>query len=127
MVPVLLVLALLIAILAVIFALQNTALVAVTFLVWKFEQSLALVLLLAVAAGVLVGLLTLLPANLRQRFQLSGQRKKIEGLEKNLNDMKLKEEARLKQEAEKVKPAVQPIAPSPSTVSNQDANPPNEF
>jgi len=127
MVPVLLVLALLIAILAVIFALQNTALVAVTFLVWKFEQSLALVLLLAVAAGVLVGLLTLLPANLRQRFQLSGQRKKIEGLEKNLNDMKLKEEARLKQEAEKVKPAVQPITPSPSTVSNQDANPPNEF
>jgi len=127
MVPVLLVLALLIAILAVIFALQNTALVAVTFLVWKFEQSLALVLLLAVAAGVLVGLLTLLPANLRQRFQLSGQRKKIEGLEKNLNDMKLKEEARLKQEAEKVKPALQPIAPSSSTGSDQDANPPNEF
>lgn len=101
MVPVLLVLALIIAILAVIFALQNTTLVAVTFLAWQFEQSLALVLLLAVAAGVLVGLFTLFPSNIRQRFQLSALRKKVEGVEKSLLELRAKEEERLIAEKEK--------------------------
>jgi len=47
----LLIIALLIAILAVIFALQNAIPVSITFLVWKTEGSLALVLLVALAVG----------------------------------------------------------------------------
>lgn len=111
MVPVLLVLALIIAIFAVIFALQNTALVTVTFLLWTFEQSLALVLLLSLAAGVLVGLFTLLPTTFRQKFSISGQRKKLDALEKSLAEMKAKEEARLAAEAEKAKAVAQPSTP----------------
>jgi uncharacterized integral membrane protein len=42
------------AILTVIFALQNPIPVGVTFLVWKFEGSLALVLMLTFTLGVLV-------------------------------------------------------------------------
>lgn len=40
------------AILTVIFALQNAIPVGMTFLVWKFEGSLALVLMLTFALGV---------------------------------------------------------------------------
>ena len=49
------VLALLIAIVAVVFAVQNTAMITVSFLVWSFEGSLALVLLATLLVGVLIG------------------------------------------------------------------------
>ncbi len=52
MITLLLILALIIAVIAVIFALQNTAAVSVSFFVWQFNQSLALVLLLAAFVGV---------------------------------------------------------------------------
>jgi len=118
MVPILLVLALIIAIFAVIFALQNTAMVTVTFLLWTFEQSLALVLLLSLAAGVVVGLFTLLPTTFRQKFSLSGQRKKLDALEKTLAEMKAKEEARLAAEAEKEKVTAQTSTPPAGASGN---------
>lgn len=49
-----LIVALGLAILTVVFALQNTVPVVVTFLIWKFEGSLAMVLMLTFALGVLV-------------------------------------------------------------------------
>ena len=49
-----LIVALGLAILTVIFALQNAIPVGVTFLVWKFEGSLALVLMLTFTLGALV-------------------------------------------------------------------------
>lgn len=122
MVPILLVLALIIAIFAVIFALQNTAMVTVTFLLWTFEQSLALVLLLSLAAGVVVGLFTLLPTTFRQKFSLSSQRKKLDALEKTLAEMKAKEEARLAAEAEKAKAASQPSTPPAGAVTTASGN-----
>jgi putative membrane protein len=76
MITVFLVLGLIIAVVAVIFALQNTAAVTVSFFIWQFDQSLALVLLLAVALGVLIAVLTLLPTVIREKWQLSGRRKK---------------------------------------------------
>ncbi|NDJ18144.1 LapA family protein [Myxacorys almedinensis] len=54
-------LALLIAIVAVVFALQNSAPIAVQFLGWQSQDSLALILLLTFTFGVLVGLLISLP------------------------------------------------------------------
>jgi len=122
MVPILLVLALIIAIFAVIFALQNTAMVTVTFLLWTFEQSLALVLLLSLAAGVVVGLFTLLPTTFRQKFSLSGQRKKLDALEKTLAEMKAKDQARLAAEAEKIKAAAQPSTPPASAAPTASGN-----
>jgi len=42
------------------FSVQNAAPVAITFLFWKFEASLAIVLFLTVIAGVIAGILIVL-------------------------------------------------------------------
>jgi|SRR5688572_28057316 len=71
------------AILTVIFALQNPIPVGVTFLVWKFEGSLALVL---ITLGVLVSLLVSIPAIVRRRSAISNRQKKIDELENRLRE-----------------------------------------
>jgi uncharacterized integral membrane protein len=71
--------ALIIAILAIVFTLQNADIILVTFLVWKFEGSLALVLLLAFATGVIASLLILLPKAMKK-----GQKKRIEELNRDI-------------------------------------------
>ena len=73
-------------ILTVIFALQNAIPVGVTFLVWKFEGSLALVLMSTFALGVLVSLLVSIPAIVKRRSAISNQKKKIEELENRLRE-----------------------------------------
>ena len=70
--------ALTIAILTVIFALQNTIPVLVTFMFWEVEGSLALVLMLTFALGVLVGLMVSIPAMLKRRSAISNQKKNIQ-------------------------------------------------
>ncbi len=72
---------LIIAVIAVIFALQNIAAVTVTFFFWSFHGSLALVLLLSVSAGVLISLLASLPGLIRGRWTAVTQRKKLAALE----------------------------------------------
>ncbi|MGH7848161.1 MAG: LapA family protein [Candidatus Binatia bacterium] len=81
-----LIVALGLAILTVIFALQNAIPVAVTFLAWQFEGSLALVLMLTFALGVLVSLLVSIPAIVKRRSAISNQTKKIEELENRLRE-----------------------------------------
>lgn len=90
MITLLLILALIIAVIAVIFALQNTAAVSVSFFVWQFNQSLALVLLLAAFVGVIIGLLTILPGSIKTRWQLAARNKKIASLEKEIEELKEK-------------------------------------
>ena len=81
-----LVVALGLAILTVIFALQNPIPVSVAFFGWEFEGSLALVLLLTFALGVLVSFLISIPAILKRRSAVSTQTKKIEELENRLRE-----------------------------------------
>jgi lipopolysaccharide assembly protein A len=69
-----------IAIAAVAFALQNNVPVTVTFLVWRFDGSLAMVLLLALAIGAVVMALVTTPGALKARWTLSRQRKEIAAL-----------------------------------------------
>jgi uncharacterized integral membrane protein len=69
-----------IAIGAVAFALQNNVPVTVTFLVWRFDSSLAMVLLLALAIGAIVMALVTAPGALKARWALSRQRKEIDEL-----------------------------------------------
>jgi lipopolysaccharide assembly protein A len=78
---VLVILALLISGLAIIFALQNIAPVTVTFFLWSFHGSLALVLLASVAVGVLICLLAALPGLVRGRWTTGSQKKKLSQLE----------------------------------------------
>jgi uncharacterized integral membrane protein len=81
-----LIVALGLAILTVAFALQNAIPVGVTFLVWKFEGSLALVLMLTFALGVLVSLLLSIPAIVKRRSAIANQTRKIEELENRLRE-----------------------------------------
>jgi len=79
-----LIVAIIVAILAVVFALQNAVPITVSFLTWKFESSLALVLLITIALGVIMSLLVSVPSMIKTRKMISGQKKRIKELEWNL-------------------------------------------
>jgi uncharacterized integral membrane protein len=100
-----LILSLLIIALVVVFAVQNTALTTVNFFVWTFQGSLALILLIALSAGVLISLLASLPTMVNNRLTLRSHKKKLVELEANLSDHKgkLEEAERKLQEQEKGK------------------------
>lgn len=76
--------ALLIAVLAVVFALQNTAPATVSVLFWSFRGSLALILLGALIAGALISFFASLPTLARSKWAQRGQRKKLAALEASL-------------------------------------------
>jgi lipopolysaccharide assembly protein A len=76
--------ALLIALIAVIFALQNTQVVSINFLAWTFQSSIALEMVVTLIAGVLVGILAMLPGSIRSQLQISSKKKEKAGLEASL-------------------------------------------
>lgn len=75
-----------IAVIAVIFAVQNAFPVTVTFFIWKFEGSLALVLLLTFLFGFLTSLLTSSPAAIKRRLTISNLRKELEKIKRELEE-----------------------------------------
>ena len=87
---ILLIFSLIVAIVAVLFAVQNAAPVPVQFLFWKYQGPLALSLLLSVLLGVLISMLFSLPSLTRSKMTIRNQRKKISELETGLNDAKVK-------------------------------------
>jgi uncharacterized integral membrane protein len=93
--------ALFISVLAVIFAVQNNTDATVTFAVWKFEESLALILLVAVAAGALISFLFSLPSNIKTRWTIRQQRKKMNEIETQLTSLRSQLEAIQLKESEK--------------------------
>ena len=106
-----LILALAFAIVAVIFALQNTAVVTVTFFSLSFEGSLALVILVVVAVGILIGVLVMAPGRVKSSLSNARNRKKIGSLEASLDEKKAK-----LTEAEKPAP---PPPPEPPKTTGQ--------
>jgi uncharacterized integral membrane protein len=76
--------ALAISFVAVLFALQNIVPVTVTFLGWRFEGSLALVLFVALVAGALISVLASVPTLVRGRWTTTHLRKQVATLEANL-------------------------------------------
>jgi uncharacterized integral membrane protein len=108
-----LILALLVAVVAVIFAWQNPDLVNVQFFGWRVEEApQSLVLLATLAIGVLIGWLFAAPSLVKNSFRASNQRKRIGVLEKELEGQKAKP-------SEAPKPAtVEPMpAPAPKPVT----------
>lgn len=88
---------LLLAVLAVILALQNATPTALTFLVWSFHGPLAIVLLIALATGVAITFFGLLPTLVRCRWTIRSQKKKLTELESIVSDHKIKlDEAQIK-------------------------------
>jgi len=86
------ILALLIAVAAAILAIQNVTVVAVTFLFWNIHSSLTLLLIIALLAGFLIGLLAFLPGSVRNKMSSSGQKKRLTALEAERNTYKQKSE-----------------------------------
>jgi len=79
--PALLIIAIVLAALTAVFAIQNSGVIAVTFLGWEWEASLALILIMTLGVGILVGYLAGLPSRVKKGSQLRQARKDLEGLE----------------------------------------------
>lgn len=80
-----LVLALLIAILAVIFSFQNATTIVVALGLWTFQASLALVLLATLGIGIIIGLLVSVPSAVRKTMEISKDERYINQLKADLN------------------------------------------
>ncbi len=109
-----LILALLIAVIAVIFAWQNAAFVTVSLFTWKVEEApLSLVIIATLLIGILIGWLFAAPSLIKHSFRASNQRKRIGALEKELEGHKGKPVETSKPEA--VKPSASSPEAKPST------------
>ena len=84
---------------AVLFALQNTALVVVTLALWSVEGSLAVVLLLAVGVGVLITALLTTPTVIRAQWAAKRLRRQVADLERQLTAAAQREQALAAREA----------------------------
>jgi lipopolysaccharide assembly protein A len=83
-----LIVSLFIAVIAVVFALQNASMVMINFLSWRFEGSLALLLLVTFCMGVIVSVLAAIPSALRKHRQAAERDRKIRELETTLTEYK---------------------------------------
>jgi uncharacterized integral membrane protein len=83
-----LLIAILVAALAVIFAVQNTEVVTVDFLFWCFQGSLALILLVALAAGAIASSLASIPSMFRAHRLSGSLQRKVEELEAELQKVR---------------------------------------
>ncbi|MCE5360691.1 LapA family protein [Candidatus Igneacidithiobacillus taiwanensis] len=75
---------LIIAALAVIFAVQNNTLSAVHFFTWEFQQSAGIIVLIAFVAGAFASAILYLPTHLRNRWRIRKHGKQIGELETKL-------------------------------------------
>ena len=78
------VLALLIASAIVLFALQNSAIVTISFLSLHYQGSLALILLMVFTLGLFAGILISIPSLLRKSSDLRGQKRRVKNLEQSI-------------------------------------------
>lgn len=88
-----LILALIIAILAVIFAVQNVAVVTIAFFSWNIQTSLAVALLVALGAGVLITLLLSIPRLIKGKWNSVTRKKAFSSLESERDSLKQKFES----------------------------------
>ena len=72
--PGVLIVAIVLAAISAVFALQNSEVVAVSFLGWHWQASLALVLILTLGSGMVIGFLAGLPS----KFRLKGRVRDLE-------------------------------------------------
>ncbi len=79
-----LILGIIVAVGAVMFALQNNLPVVVSIALWQFEGSLALVLLLSLGLGALIAVLLSSPSAITRRWALGRLRNQVADLERQL-------------------------------------------
>jgi putative membrane protein len=88
---------------AVLFALQNNVPVTVTFVLWRFDSTLAVVLLLALGLGSLIAALVSTPTVIRGQWGGARLRRPIDALEKEKARL-AQRVAALEAEAERLRP-----------------------
>jgi len=71
------------------FAFQNSDPMNVRFYKWEFQSIEAVILLLAVAIGVLITILTFLPSRMIRTMKIAGLKSKVKKLEKELEKAKI--------------------------------------
>lgn len=105
-----LILGIIVAIAAVIFALQNNLPVVVTIALWSFEGSLALVLLASLGLGVLIAGLLSSPAVIRGQWAAGRLRKQVAELERQLA---AQQQRNHELAAEATRLSAAPVSPAP--------------
>ncbi len=75
------IIAILVALLAVVFAFQNAVPISVTFFNVIFEASLAIVLILTLGLGISIGLLVSIPSVIQRNLRISKYKGKVAELE----------------------------------------------
>jgi len=85
---ILLILGVLLGAVAVVFSLQNVAVITVTFFSWSLTGSLALILLLAISSGIIIALLLLLPEFIGGYFKYRILKKENAQLQEELRKQK---------------------------------------
>jgi putative membrane protein len=79
------ILVLLVAVVAVIFGLQNSAAITISLFSWSISGSLSLFLIVTLAIGFLLGVLLMTPSVLRRSRMAHGLKKQVSALEKEKN------------------------------------------
>jgi len=90
---ILLIIGLILGAMTIIFAAQNTATITVAFLAWQFNGPLALVIVLAVVAGILICSFLSWPDAIRKRFMIYSLKNKNEELKEKVIDKEIEVEA----------------------------------
>ncbi|MBU1292806.1 LapA family protein [Patescibacteria group bacterium] len=71
---------------AIIFILQNTATVALSFIGWQFESSLAIVVMLSMLVGIVFSLLASIPSAVRSSMAISRLKKQNKSLQEETQE-----------------------------------------
>jgi putative membrane protein len=87
-----LIIGLLMGAMVIIFAVQNLAIVSVTFLSWQLEGSLAIILVSAVVVGMIISSLLSIPLRLSRRVQVSKLKTDNKNLQGELENKKIEVE-----------------------------------
>ena len=112
--------ALLLILLVTIFAVQNNAMIEVNLLFWRVDGSLALVLVITIILGILIGLLLSTPTALRNRSQLSELRKRLRLVETDLEEARRAMPAPSPEKAAPAQSMEEIPAESPPPIQEQD-------
>jgi putative membrane protein len=75
-----LLLALILSLFVTVFAVQNNAPIEVSFLSWNVTGSLALILMMTFAIGIIIGVMFMLPTSIRARLSAREERKRKQDL-----------------------------------------------
>ena len=104
------ILVVLVVILAAIFAAQNSQIVTVTFFSWSQEGPLSVFLILALAIGLFLGLLVMVPSIFKRKKVARGLKKQVKVLEKEKKKL-TEESAAVTGTADTATPSTQSATP----------------